>query len=224
MWVYLFSFTRYFTYSLSSTPSLSPRRCRMSACRCVRRSIRCVSPDRAVGVFVVAFVFLNFNVVIAFYVTFTIAMVVTMVAGIMPAWSVELNPLSSVNLVMAVGLGVEFTAHVSRFFMVREGTREERIKFALHRMGNNVVSGALSSLAGIVILAFARYEVRHCARPHACSCSRSLSSFTSVCTCVSSSLALRTASSSCQPCSRSSARATTASLSSTRRACACIVQ
>eukprot|EP01130_Rhizamoeba_saxonica_P004742 TRINITY_DN1923_c0_g1_i2.p1 TRINITY_DN1923_c0_g1~~TRINITY_DN1923_c0_g1_i2.p1 ORF type:complete len:792 (+),score=159.82 TRINITY_DN1923_c0_g1_i2:598-2973(+) len=111
------------------------------------------------GVFVVNIFFLKLSILSSIYCMITICMIVVDTVGVMALWSIELNPLSSVNLVMAVGLGVEFVSHISRSFMLQEGSRDERIKEALHRMGHSVVSGALSTLVGVIILAFAKYDI-----------------------------------------------------------------
>lgn len=45
-----------------------------------------------------------------------------------------MNPISAVTLITAVGIGVEFTAHVVLAFLTSLGTREERMISCLHHM------------------------------------------------------------------------------------------
>jgi Niemann-Pick C1 protein len=50
--------------------------------------------------------------------TGTVAMIVVDVAGVMVLWGVSLNAVSLVNLIICVGIGVEFCAHVAKSFTV----------------------------------------------------------------------------------------------------------
>lgn len=48
-------------------------------------------------------------------------------AGFMGLFGVKMNPISAVTLITAVGIGVEFTAHVVLAFLTSLGTRDERM-------------------------------------------------------------------------------------------------
>ena len=50
-------------------------------------------------------------------VTGVVALTVLMVMGVMPLWGISLNAISLVNLVISLGIAVEFCAHVARAFM-----------------------------------------------------------------------------------------------------------
>ena len=52
------------------------------------------------SIFAVTFLLMGFQVIIAFIVTFTVAMIVTDIMGLMYLWSIPLNAVSLVNLVM----------------------------------------------------------------------------------------------------------------------------
>jgi len=88
----------------------------------------------------------------AILLTGTVTMVVVDVAGVMVLWGVSLNAVSLVNLVICVGIGVEFCAHIAKSFTVpnpaavshvtsRIGKiteREERACGALVSVGSSV--------------------------------------------------------------------------------------
>ena len=75
-------------------------------------------------------------------------------------WDIELNAVSLVNLVMAVGISVEFVAHIMRAFCITEGTRVRRARAALMGMGSSVLSGiTLTKFGGIIVLAFTRSKI-----------------------------------------------------------------
>ncbi|TMS35052.1 hypothetical protein L596_002529 [Steinernema carpocapsae] len=79
-------------------------------------------------------------------------------AGFMGLFGVKLNPVSAVTLITAVGIGVEFTAHVVLAFLTALGTRDERMASCMNHMFTPVVHGGLSTLLGIVMLAFSEFE------------------------------------------------------------------
>uniref|UniRef100_A0A914ICA5 Uncharacterized protein n=1 Tax=Globodera rostochiensis TaxID=31243 RepID=A0A914ICA5_GLORO len=69
-----------------------------------------------------------------------------------------LNPISAVTLITAVGIGVEFTAHVALAFLTSLGTREERMVQCLQHMFVPVIHGGMSTLLGIIMLAFSDFD------------------------------------------------------------------
>lgn len=59
--------------------------------------------------------------------------------GMMYLWNIELNAVSLVNLVMSVGISLEFCAHICRdFILSSERSRLKRAEHALIDMGSSV--------------------------------------------------------------------------------------
>lgn len=81
--------------------------------------------------------------------------------GYMCWWDINLNAVSLVNLVMAVGISVEFCSHITRSFAIASrGNRIERSTYALSHMGSSVLSGiTITKFVGIVVLAFAKSQI-----------------------------------------------------------------
>jgi Niemann-Pick C1 protein len=80
----------------------------------------------------------------------------------MALWGVSLNAISLVNLVICVGIGVEFCVHIARAFIVGgEGVdREERAYRSIVDVGSSVLSGiTLTKFWGILVLAFTRSKI-----------------------------------------------------------------
>ncbi|CAJ1973140.1 unnamed protein product [Sphenostylis stenocarpa] len=89
-----------------------------------------------------------------------LAMIVVDLMGVMTILNIQLNALSVVNLVMSVGIAVEFCVHMTHSFTVASGDRDERAKEALGTMGASVFSGiTLTKLVGVIVLCFSRTEV-----------------------------------------------------------------
>ena len=70
-----------------------------------------------------------------------VAMIEVDLLAIMAWWNISLNAVSVVNLVVAIGISVEFCAHITHAFMNRTGTRDDRVFFALTDMGSSLLSG-----------------------------------------------------------------------------------
>ena len=104
-------------------------------------------------------------------VTLTVAMIVADVLGTMALAGVSLNAVSLVNLVICVGIGVEFCAHIARAFMFPSRTvmekaknkfrgRDARAWTAMVNVGGSVFTGiTLTKFVGVCVLAFTRSKI-----------------------------------------------------------------
>ena len=104
-------------------------------------------------------------------VTATVVMIVVDIIGTMSIAGVSLNAVSLVNLVICVGIGVEFCAHVARAFMFPSRTimdqappkfrgKDARAWTALVNVGGTVFSGiTVTKLVGVCVLAFTRSKI-----------------------------------------------------------------
>ncbi|XP_053383047.1 NPC intracellular cholesterol transporter 1-like [Mercenaria mercenaria] len=113
------------------------------------------------AIFVATFILLGFDFMTAVVVFVTISMIIIDIMGMMYLWDITLNALSLVNLVMAIGISVEFCSHIARAFAVSiQPDRVQRAKDALAHMGSSVLSGiTLTKLGGIIVLAFAKSQL-----------------------------------------------------------------
>ncbi|GER42076.1 patched family protein [Striga asiatica] len=114
----------------------------------------------AIGaVFVVCFV-ITCSVWTSAIILLVLAMIVVDLLGIMAILNIQLNALSVVNLVMSVGIAVEFCVHITHAFLVAGGDRNQRMKESLVTVGASVFSGiTLTKLVGVLVLCFSRTEV-----------------------------------------------------------------
>ena len=105
-------------------------------------------------------------------VTITVIMIVTDILGAMALFHVSLNAVSLVNLVICIGIGVEFCAHIARAFMFpsrsvlekvpknRFRGRDARAWAAMVNVGGSVFSGiTITKLLGVCVLAFTRSKI-----------------------------------------------------------------
>lgn len=99
-------------------------------------------------------------------VTLTVAMIVVDVLGVMALAHVSLNAISLVNLVICVGIGVEFCAHIARAFQFPSRSVMEKAKHkyrgrdlrawtSLVNVGGSVFSGiTVTKFLGVFVLAY----------------------------------------------------------------------
>ena len=121
-------------------------------------------------IFLISSVLLG-SVITAAIVTLTVTMTIIDIIGAMAVMGVSLNAVSLVNLIICVGIAVEFCAHVARAFMFPSRTFMERAKSrfrgrdarawtALANVGGSVFSGiTVTKLLGVFVLAFTRSKI-----------------------------------------------------------------
>ncbi|XP_012239099.1 NPC intracellular cholesterol transporter 1 isoform X3 [Bombus impatiens] len=114
-----------------------------------------------IAIFVVTFLLMGLDIFSSVIVVITIMMIVVNIGGLMYWWHITLNAVSLVNLVMAVGIAVEFCSHLVHSFSVSvKTTRVERVADALTNMGSSIFSGiTLTKFGGIIVLGFARSQI-----------------------------------------------------------------
>jgi Niemann-Pick C1 protein len=125
----------------------------------------------AIGIiFLISSVLLG-SIVTAAVVTLTVTMTIVDIMGAMAVMGVSLNAVSLVNLIICVGIAVEFCAHIARAFTFPSFSFMERAKnrfrgrdarawTALANVGGSVFSGiTVTKLLGVCVLAFTRSKI-----------------------------------------------------------------
>lgn len=122
------------------------------------------------AVFLLATILLG-SVVASVLMTLSVAMIVVNIAGVMAIWDISLNALSLVNLVISLGIGVEFCAHFTRAYVIpstrfigsqnnMKHNREQRVCNALVTTGSSTFTGiTMCKFVGILVLAFTRSKI-----------------------------------------------------------------
>merc|ERR1711943_165268 len=86
--------------------------------------------------------------------------------GFMGLIEIKLNAIPQVTLVMAIGMTVEFTAHILLAFLLAPApagagylaSRQARLKVAMSKMAIPSIHGAITTFLGIVLLSGAKTE------------------------------------------------------------------
>ena len=76
------------------------------------------------------------------------------------------NIVTSVNIILSVGIAVDYAAHVAHSFLSTKGTPRERAKGALDHIGGEVLAGAVTTW----------YDAQYMLLYSCCSCTLQFSS------------------------------------------------
>jgi len=81
------------------------------------------------------------------------------ILGYMAHWELDFNSVTAINLVLAVGLAVDYSCHIAHSFLVAKGTGVERAKEAVDHIGMSVFNGAFSTFLAILPLGLGKSYV-----------------------------------------------------------------
>lgn len=91
----------------------------------------------------------------AIIITVNVAFCLVEILGFMHALGIAIDSVSVINIVLAVGLSIDYSAHVGHCFMVKGGKdKNKRALEALADIGSAVLSGALTTFLAVVVLLF----------------------------------------------------------------------
>ena len=77
------------------------------------------------------------------------------ILGFMYAIGIVIDSVSVINIVLAVGLSIDYSAHVGHCFMIKGGnSKNARATEALADIGSSVLNGALSTFLAVAVLLF----------------------------------------------------------------------
>ena len=104
--------------------------------------------------------FLLNNIITSLLVIFCVMLSLIDVAGFMYFWGVTIDTVSCVNLVIAIGLCVDYSAHIAhRFTEETAVSRNKRAQEALTNIGPAVLNGGISTFLAFVLLAGSKSHV-----------------------------------------------------------------
>lgn len=93
------------------------------------------------------------NVSASLMVLLCVVLTLVDVAALMHWWGLTIDTVSCIDLVLAIGLCVDYAAHVAHTFMIKVGSRDQRAKQAVATIGPAVLNGGFSTFLAFVFLA-----------------------------------------------------------------------
>ncbi|GMI44612.1 hypothetical protein TrCOL_g347 [Triparma columacea] len=99
--------------------------------------------------------------VATFMLIVTVAMIDTELFGMIHIYGDNVNSFTGLGLIMAVGLAVDYNAHIIHAFFSNdpELDRHDRLRLTMKQMGKSVALGGLTTLCGLLPLAGSQCEV-----------------------------------------------------------------
>lgn len=74
-------------------------------------------------------------------------------------WGVTISGVSTIFLLICVGLAVDYSAHIAHFFVVSPGTSKERAIASLERIGPSTFNAVVSTLVAVIALSMSQSYV-----------------------------------------------------------------
>lgn len=101
----------------------------------------------------------GFSFTTTFTVMVTTIMVLVNMMGVMWLWSIPLNPVSNINLIVSIGIAVEFCSHIVYAYNISDKPHDERVGDALESVGATIITGITLTNIPIIVLAFSYTDI-----------------------------------------------------------------
>ncbi|XP_067123915.1 patched domain-containing protein 3-like [Centruroides vittatus] len=113
----------------------------------------------SLSIMIVFFSFIP-NFIYALIVALSVASIIFQTIGFMALWKVNLDMISLSVLVLCVGFSINYLTHLScAFVMSTKKTASEKLSYSLFHIGYPIIQGSLSTILGILVLAFNEFYV-----------------------------------------------------------------
>jgi len=115
----------------------------------------------AVAVICVFFTILFFicNMRAAIIIICCVLLTLVNVGGFMHFWGLTIDTVSCNNLIIAIGLCVDYSAHITHRFLMETGNRDQRIVATMQNIGPAVFNGGFSTFLAFILLAGSKSHV-----------------------------------------------------------------
>ena len=95
----------------------------------------------------------------AVIIIFVVLITLVDVGGFLHFWGITIDTVSCNNLVIAIGLCVDYSVHITHRFLSEQGTRDERVVSTLQNIGPAVFNGGFSTFLAFILLAGSKSHV-----------------------------------------------------------------
>jgi multidrug efflux pump subunit AcrB len=91
------------------------------------------------------------NLQICLYVICIVTITLTDIVGFLHFWDITIDIISCVNIVLAIGLVVDYSVHIGLAFMVAKGSRQDKAVEAVASIGPAVFNGGFTTFLALVL-------------------------------------------------------------------------
>jgi len=102
---------------------------------------------------------LLFNIWASLLVLGCVVLTLVNVGGFIHFWGLTIDTVSCTNIIISIGLCVDYSAHIAHAFMSCTGSRKERVREALADIGPAVFNGGFSTFLAFILLANSKSHV-----------------------------------------------------------------
>lgn len=95
----------------------------------------------------------------AVIIIFVVLITLVDVGGFLHFWGITIDTVSCNNLVIAIGLCVDYSVHITHRFLSEHGSRDERVVSTLQNIGPAVFNGGFSTFLAFILLAGSKSHV-----------------------------------------------------------------
>merc|ERR1711915_92150 len=88
-----------------------------------------------------------------------LAMICVFVVTLLLFWNITIDIISCVNIVLAIGLCVDYSVHVGHAFLIANGTRQEKAVEAVSTIGPAVFNGGFTTFLALFLCGFSTSHV-----------------------------------------------------------------
>ena len=114
----------------------------------------------AIGCIFITTLFLLADVTASILVLICVVFSLVDVGGFMHFWGLTIDTVSCNNLIIAIGLCVDYSAHIAHRFLLETGnSRNQRIQTALQNIGPAVANGGITTTLAFILLAGSKSHV-----------------------------------------------------------------
>merc|ERR1719237_271062 len=91
------------------------------------------------------------NVRICVFVICIVVITLTDIVGFLHFWDITIDIISCVNIVLAIGLCVDYSVHIGLAFMVAKGSRKDKAVEAVASIGPAVFNGGFTTFLAVIL-------------------------------------------------------------------------
>merc|ERR1711902_479983 len=106
-----------------------------------------------VCVFIVTLILLA-NIPICLMVLIIVIITLSNIIGFLHFWDITIDIISCINIVLAIGLCVDYSVHIGHAFLVAKGSRQEKAVQAVSSIGPAVFNGGVTTFLALVLCSF----------------------------------------------------------------------
>ena len=110
------------------------------------------------AIFLITLVILA-NIHLCLFVICIVIVTLTDIVGYLHFWGVTINVISSINIILSIGLCVDYSLHIAIAYMVAKGSRQDKAVSAVSSIGPAVLNGGVTTFLALLLCSLTYSQV-----------------------------------------------------------------